>query len=671
MSLKTIIKNDLWKINYVIPFMHRHLFDEKGNLNTIKYVLRSFSDIRPVKGEGERSIGSDVKAILSEAIITIDRDSRFVYFLDTGKTIAVRGNVLSNFPLDYGKIIKGSFSELALAASGEDQYGKQAKLVTEGIETLKDRIILKLRESNHPDKEELIKIFQRLLNTQAKHFREGLQRILFFNQIMWQTRHRLNGLGRLDKILGELYENDIKNGVIDKKDAHELIYDFLGQLNKYKDYKSDALEGDIGQIIILGGINPDGSFFSNELTFAFLQEQARLGKPDPKTFLRVSKKAPGNLIETAVNCLQSKTGSPLFSNDDVVIPSLVSFGIPLEDACNYCTSACWEPFIVGKSLDQNNIGVFDYFLALEDTLEDNPNTYNELIDLYIEKNKVRFMKFLAGLDQFIWATDPLLSIFTDGCTEKRKDISTGASIYKDYGITTVALSNVVDSIKNIKTLVFEEHKYTLSQLNDIRKNNFAGNEELLLKLIQAKKAYGHDDAETIGLVNRITNSLVKVAKEYRNPLGGTVKFGLSSSSYNILSKRTRADLSGRKAGMAYNPHISCIDAPYTEVVNFAGQLEYSGQRFNGNVVDFFITPSLIKENKGKFIFFLKNAIKTGFFQMQMNVLDSKTLMDAKAHPEKYKGLIVRVWGFSAYFNELPESYKNLMIKRAQAAERLV
>ena len=104
MSLKTIIKNDLWKINYVIPFMHRHLFDEKGNLNIIKYVLRTFSDIRPVKGEGDRSIGSDVKAILSEAIITLDRDSRFVYFLDTGKTIAVRGNVLSNFPLDYGKI---------------------------------------------------------------------------------------------------------------------------------------------------------------------------------------------------------------------------------------------------------------------------------------------------------------------------------------------------------------------------------------------------------------------------------------------------------------------------------------------------------------------------------------------------------------------------------------
>lgn len=671
MSLKTIIKNDLWKINYVIPFMHRHLFDEKGILNIIKYVLKSFSNIRPVKGEGNRSIGSDIKAILSEAIITFDGDSRFVYFLDTGKTIAVRGNVLSNFPLDYGKIINGSFSELALAAIGEDEYGKQAKLVTEGIEALKDRIIFKLRESDHPDKEELIKIFQRLLNTPAKHFREGLQRILFFNQIMWQTRHRLNGLGRLDKILGELYESDIENGVIDKKDAHELIYDFLRQLNKYKDYKSDALEGDIGQIIILGGVNPDGSYFSNELTFAFLEEQAHLGKPDPKTFLRVGKKAPENLIETAVNCLQSKTGSPLFSNDDVVLPSLVSFGIPLEDACNYCTSACWEPFIVGKSLDQNNIGVFDYFLALEDALEENPNSYNELIDLYIEKNKVRFIKFLAGLDQFIWATDPLLSIFTDGCTEKRKDISKGTSIYKDYGITTVALSNVVDSIKNIKTLVFEEHKYTLSQLNDIRKNNFAGNEELLLKLIQAKKAYGHDDAETIELVNRITNSLVKIAKEYRNPLGGTVKFGLSSSSYNILSKRTRADLSGRKAGMAYNPHISCIDASYTEVVNFAGQLEYSGQRFNGNVVDFFITPSLIKENKEKFIFFLKNAIKTGFFQMQMNVLDSKTLMDAKAHPEKYKGLMVRVWGFSAYFNELPDSYKDLMIKRAQAAENWV
>ncbi len=131
-----------------------------------------------------------------------------------------------------------------------------------------------------------------------------------------------------------------------------------------------------------------------------------------------------------------------------------------------------------------------------------------------------------------------------------------------------------------------------------------------------------------------------------------------------------ADFSGRKNGKPYNTHISCTDAGYTEIVGFAGKLEYSDQRFNGNVIDFFMTESLIDENTGKFVLFMKGAIASGFFQMQMNLIDSKTLIDAKAHPEKYKGLIVRVWGFSAYFNELPESYKDLLIERALAAEKV-
>lgn len=670
MSFKTIIKNDLWKVNYVIPFSHKHQFDELGKINTIKQVLETFHQIKPVKVKGKRTIGADTKQLLSEASITIDIDSKFVYCIDTTKTIAVRGNVLSNFPLDYDKVIHGTFLKLVDKASGYDEYGIESRLIAEGVQILKDRVINSLENSNHPLKDKLIIFFTTMLDRPAEHFDEALQRVLFFNQIMWQTRHRLNGLGRLDKILGDYYKKDLETGYLTKDDVHDLVYDFLTQLNKYKDYKSDALEGDIGQIIILGGIDPDGKYFFNDLTVIFLEEQANLCKPDPKTLLRVSKKTPRMLIELAVKCMSARTGSPLLSNDDVVIPALESFGIQAEDACNYCTSACWEPFIVGKSMDQNNIGVFDFFPALEDALDKGAESYQALVSLFIENNEERFKSFLKSLNQLIWAKDPLVSIFTDNCTDKRKDISKGSSKYKDYGITTVALSNVIDSLYTVKTMVFDEQRYSLQELNEIRKNNFTGKEELLLEILHSRKAYGHDDPNIIELVNQITNSMLNIAKEYRNPLGGTVKFGLSSSSYNILSKKTNADLSGRKAGMAYNTHISCVDAPYTEVVNFAGKIEYTGQRFNGNVVDFFVSPCLICDNSKKFAHFLEMAIKAGFFQMQMNVMDSKTLIDAKAHPERYNGLIVRVWGFSAYFNELPESYKNLLIERALAAERI-
>lgn len=674
MNIKTKIKNDMWRFNYILPFVKKYQFDEGGKSSVVKHILKTYMEIKPIHGKGKRTVGLDTKELLSRVDISFDVNSRFVYFIDTKKTIAVPGNILSNFTLDYDKIVHGSFMDLATKAQGTDEYGMEAKLVIDGINILVKRIIdaIPLSQLSEELKEKHTEYFERILFAKAEHFEEALQRILFFNQIMWQTRHRLNGLGRLDKMLADLYQKDIDTDILTEEKACELVYDFLNQLSKYASYKSDALEGDIGQIIILGGNQPNGKYFCNGLTEIFLKEQANLKKPDPKTFLRVGKNMPDSLLKLAVSCLTAKTGSPLFSNDEVVIPVLKGFGMPNEDAYSYCVSACWEPYIVGKSLDQNNIMVFDYFKALDAVLNNGVEyrSIEELVESYIKENGKCFKEFLQSVDEMKWAKDPLVSIFMDGCAEKRKDVSEGAAKYNNYGITTVALSNVVDSLFNIKKLVFKDKKYSLAEMNKARVENFDSAPEMFIEVTSLKKSYGHDNAEVEVLVNRITSSIASIAKSYHNALGGTVKFGLSSPGYNILSKRMSADFSGRKNGKPYNTHISCTDAGYTEIVGFAGKLEYSDQRFNGNVIDFFMTESLIDENTGKFVLFMKGAIASGFFQMQMNLIDSKTLIDAKAHPEKYKGLIVRVWGFSAYFNELPESYKDLLIERALAAEKV-
>lgn len=674
MNIKTKIKNDMWRFNYILPFVKKYQFDEGGKSSVVKHILKTYMEIKPIHGKGKRTVGLDTKELLSRVDISFDVNSRFVYFIDTKKTIAVPGNILSNFTLDYDKIVHGSFMDLATKAQGTDEYGMEAKLVIDGINILVKRIIdaIPLSQLSEELKEKHTEYFERILFAKAEHFEEALQRILFFNQIMWQTRHRLNGLGRLDKMLADLYQKDIDTDILTEEKACELVYDFLNQLSKYASYKSDALEGDIGQIIILGGNQPNGKYFCNDLTEIFLKEQANLKKPDPKTFLRVGKNMPDSLLKLAVSCLTAKTGSPLFSNDEVVIPVLKGFGMPNEDAYSYCVSACWEPYIVGKSLDQNNIMVFDYFKALDAVLNNGVEyrSIEELVESYIKENGKCFKEFLQSVDEMKWAKDPLVSIFMDGCAEKRKDVSEGAAKYNNYGITTVALSNVVDSLFNIKKLVFKDKKYSLAEMNKARVENFDSAPEMFIEVTSLKKSYGHDIAEVEALVNRITSSIASIAKSYHNALGGTVKFGLSSPGYNILSKRMSADFSGRKNGKPYNTHISCTDAGYTEIVGFAGKLEYSDQRFNGNVIDFFMTESLIDENTGKFVLFMKGAIASGFFQMQMNLIDSKTLIDAKAHPEKYKGLIVRVWGFSAYFNELPESYKDLLIERALAAEKV-
>ena len=117
-------------------------------------------------------------------------------------------------------------------------------------------------------------------------------------------------------------------------------------------------------------------------------------------------------------------------------------------------------------------------------------------------------------------------------------------------------------------------------------------------------------------------------------------------------------------------HISSDkeNLPYTELIEFSANLDYSGHRFNGNVVDFMISPNFMEDNFDKIVDFFIASIKIGFFQMQVNVVSSETLIKAKKNPQDYPNLIVRVWGFSAYFNELPEEYKDLLIERALKSE---
>lgn len=673
-NLKTFIKNDLWHINYIVPFTAKYL--QYGKLGYLKRALPVIAKVRVVKGAGKRDVSKDILELMHNVNLEVIEDSSFFYWIDEYKTIAVKGNVLSNFCIDYDRVVNGSFNDIAdKAVSIGGIYGERAAHVKEAINALRNRTIVTLKQycADHIRRARSICEFENLLEKPAEHFHEGLQRVLFFNQYMWQTRHGLNGLGRLDKILDRLYQNDIASGAITKDEAYEMVKDFMNTLNKWYVFKSSSILGDIGQIVILGGLNPDGSYFCNDLTYMFIKAQAENRKPDPKTFLRVCKNMPEKLLGVAVDALKSKTGSPLFSNDDVVIPQLKQFGMPEEDIYNYCVSACWEPFIPGKSLDQNNIKAFDFFKPLDKALKENSlsdiRSFNALMTLYEKSLEKEWKAFLKGLDEYIWACDPFVSMMTDGCNEKGKDISLGGAQNCNYGVTSIGMGSVVDSLLNLKELVYDKKKYTLQKLNDWRQKDYKGEENVFQELCSMPKRYAHDDEESIGLTNRIIQFSNNVVKDYINPIGGKIKFGLSSPFYIRDAKGVAADFAGRKKGNPYSTHISGIDATYTEVINFAGKLDYSGHAFNGNVVDFFVSPSFIENNTEKFKLFMKAAINIGYFQMQMNIMDSKTLIDAKQHPDKYPGLIVRVWGFSAYFNDLPEDYKNVLIERAIESEK--
>ena len=490
---------------------------------------------------------------------------------------------------------------------------------------------------------------------------------------MWQTGHVLVGLGRLDTILIDYYENDIKNKYITKEKASLMINDFMRILHEFYWLKSNSLLGDTGQIIILGGKNEKNQYIANDLTYMFIEELKKIHFPDPKVLLRVSEDIPKQLLQESIDCIKTGIGSPLFANDDVIIPLLIKFGYDKKDAYNYATSACWEPLIPGRAAEQNNLNSFVFMNPFNKMLDNEDlnkiSSIDELLKIY-EKYIDKYVKNMVdniNLQQYEY--EPYVSLFIENCDTECKDITEFYGKYNYWGLTTVSLGNVVNSIINIDKLVFKNHDYTFSEFNELRKNNFGNDESIISNLKQTDIRYGLDDKNVLDLSNKVMNYMSESVLKYKIH-GGKIKIGYSAPSYISHSLDQFASFDGRKDKDPFIVHISSDinGLPYTSLFNFASKLDYSENRFNGNVIDFIVNPSFLDNNNDKFIDFLLLSIKNSFFEMQMNVISSKILIEAKKNPKLHPDLIVRVWGFSAYFNDLPENYKDVLIKRTLESE---
>lgn len=606
-----------------------------------------------------KSKTNQIKELFNKIDINIPKEG-LIFSLDEFKQLTIKNNIIGNISMDYSLILNFSLEDLKLKYKNEDEFSINQLEVIEAIKILINRTIDKLNSSKREDKYEYIEYYENIKTKPAKTFKEGLQRILFFNQIMWQTGHPLNGLGRLDLILDELYKKDYSI----KDYSLELIKDFLYKTHSYYYEKSNELLGDTGQIIVLGGLNEDNTYFSNDLTYLFMKALKEIQIPDPKIILRYSTNIPRDLMELAIETMITGVGSPLISNDEQVIPNLIDFGYEKADAYNYVVSACWEPAPLKKGLEMNNVSSIVFLNPLNKLLEnENLNQFRNFNE-FLSKYKKYLIKYINevfdNVNAINWECEPLMSLFIENKFDK--DISEGSAIYNNYGLTSVSLSNTVNSLYNIKTLVFEGN-YSLTDLNNARIDNFEN--KYIKRILKKQKKFGMDDEQIINLTNEITKCASDVCATKTTKYGGKFKFGLSSPNYITDSKNITASLDGRCNLEPFNVHISFEDnKDYTELMRFASKLEYTENRFNGNVVDFMVSPDFIKKNFDKFVNFIEISLNMGVFQMQLNVVDSKTLIDAQKHPEKYPNLIVRVWGFSSYFNDLPVEYQNVLIKRA-------
>lgn len=637
------------------------------NLNEFFYKNLNKFRVYPVCNNKSNQIAN----MISNIRILPLQGNVFFYSIDFLEMPALSNPIFDNYSVDYDCIVNGYLTEEFIKDAPNDDFVKSQNAIIGALKTYYKKL---------NDDPELVKIYSRgikaigsLFSRPADSLFEGLQRILFINQFIWQTGHKGVGLGHLDWILGNLYENDLNSNKLDAGSAEKLISQFFVALHDSYQFKSTALLGDTGQIIVLGGKSKAGYCY-NRLTYLFIKVASKLKLPDPKILLRCSSDMPIELLKDALNCIATGIGAPLLSNDDMVVPALIECGYDDLDVYNYVTSACWEPLIPSESCDQNNVRGFNFAVPFLEMLESvnfaSCTSIDDLVDCYECTLKKYIERVLTDLSKLEFEEDPLITLLSRSCKRSCKDVTRGGAKYTNIGLTSVGIGSVVNSILNIKSIVFEKKEMTLEEMYSVVKNNYMNEDVRRAELKSAYPCFGCDDAFLVSLVNRIMKTTELEFFKYHTKHGGKFKIGLSSPSYISEAKTTPATLDGRKNGDPFSTHISSDrPVPVTELLSFASKLDYGGLKCNGNVVDFIVNPELLKNNIDKYCLLVKSAFAQGVFQMQMNVVSSKTLIAAKEHPEQFPDLIVRVWGFSAYFKDLPDEYKDLLIQRAVESER--
>lgn len=576
-------------------------------------------------------------------------------------------STLMSITPDYANIIKSDLNTILRQVKGDGEFAKTMRGTIKSVEAKASA--MGKGKYNNKRYQAMARLFPDILYRDCDSLDEAIQKLLFYNALFWQAGHFHNGLGRLDLILYPYYRKDVERGFIDKEKAKRMLMDFCHVIGSQTPFKSVALIGDTGQYILLGGVDKEGITVDNDLTHLFLEAFTEMRIPDPKLILRVNACTPKKTWQEALKCIMNGCGSPLLMNETLVMRNMVEFGYDKEDVWNVGTSACWEPLIIGKSSDQNN--PFQSILACEplDTAIRSGKDYPTFETLLVDVKKGLAQEVQEVIEDKEYDYSPLMSMFMTECMERGKDFSHKGSKYMYQGAQLLGLPNLVNSLINIKEYVYDKCIVSMDDCRDIIKRNYEGHEDLrqLFGGNQNRK-FGKKSEEVLALTDNIIEAVSEGIKRITTN-GNPVKFGLSSPNYINSAKRFPATLDGRKAGEPFAVHISPISSSIdiSEVMDFASSIEYPTNCLNGNVVDF-ILPSAYQKKQEKFVEILMDAFAKGVFQLQLNVLDKKTLIDAKAHPEKYPTLVVRVWGFSAYFNDLPEEYKDNLIARAETYE---
>lgn len=591
------------------------------------------------------------------------------YFLFDGAQV---GNISS----DYEYTLKVGFDkrleevETQIKKANTNAELNELKAMKESI--LAIYTIADKYRAAYKNNKEMREILTRIPRKGAASFHEALVFLRLLNFALWLNANKHNTLGRFDQYMYPYFNKDIESGRLTKEEAFVLIQEFFLSLNFDSDLYPGVQQGDNGQSLVLGGVDLKGKEAFNELSKLCLEASLELNLIDPKINMRVSANTDDKWFLLGTKLTKKGLGFPQYSNDDVVIPALVKWGYKLEHARDYVVAACWEFIIPKYAMDIPNVDAVNFPELVNKTIKEKLlvcKTYDEFEKYFNQNIHGEVERMVKAYGNYYIIPSPFQSLLMDGCVERRKDISEEA-LYQNFGFHGAGIATAVDSLAVIKSKIFEEEKISKQGLIDALKSNYEGYEELRHTLQNGPKM-GNNDDDIDDMAVRMLDVYADACSKYRNARGGIIRPGTGTAMYYIWhSERLGATPDGRKAGEPFGANYSpSINSRFNGVLSVIQSFSKPNLErvCNGGplTLEFHDTVFRNEEGVSKVAALVQTFVKLRGHQLQLNAVNRETLLDAQKHPEKHKNLIVRVWGWSGYFNELDPVYQNHVIQRLE------
>ena len=507
--------------------------------------------------------------------------------------------------------------------------------------------------------------------------------------------------GHIDQHLYPFYEKGLKDGTLTREKAKELISCLWIKFNNQPAPPKvgiTALESgtynDFTNINI-GGIDREGKDAVNELSYMILEIQEELHELQPGLSIHVSKVNPDEFVMAGARVIRQGHGYPSCFNPDTYTKELIRQGKTVEDANEGGCSGCIEVGAFGKeayiltgylntpkifeiTLNNGIDPVTGKKLGLETGDPRSFESYEELYEAY-HKQMVHFVNMKLAVNNYIermfslYAPATFLSLFIDDCISKGKDYYSGGARYNTTYIQCTGLGTITDCLSTLKKHVFEEKRFTMDELLTAVSNNFEGNEKMRQYIINRTPFFGNDDDYADSIAVKVYDDLVEAIEGHPNTRGGKTQLNmLSTTCHNYFGSVCGASVNGRLAKFAISDgtspaHGADTNGP-TAVIKSLGKLDQT--KSGGTLLNVRFVPTLLKrdEDLKKLVSLIRAYFNMGGHHIQFNIVDTQTLLDAQKEPENYKDLLVRVAGYSDYFNDMTEQLQNEIIARTENEE---